>query len=151
VTPGVEPFGDPRPSPDSTLEAHLLRLDAEAQRLWQEGQFQAASATFRQVLDRAGGRHHAELAYGDLFALARQQGDAALEVRLWREYLERFPRGRHADEARAGLCRRAQGAEQQRCWKAYEKDFPAGAYRDQAGRSLARPGTSSTASEGTPP
>lgn len=50
--------------------------------------------------DTAAGR--IELAYGDLFVLARQIGDVQGLERARRAYLERFPRGIYADDASAG-------------------------------------------------
>ncbi len=47
-----------------------------------------------------------------------------------------FPRGRYADDARAGLCRRAASDERDACWQQYLTDFPAGVHRPQAERAL---------------
>ena len=81
----------------------------------------------------------ADLSYGDLFTLARQRSGPAQEQALWREYLAAFPRGRYADDARAGLCRRAEPDERAACWQQYLTDFPAGVHRPQAERALAEP------------
>lgn len=114
----------------------LRTLSDEARRLWRAGDRNGAEAKFLEVT-RAGGRTPlAELAWGDLFALARQMGDDGRLAKRWRGYVAKFPRGRYADDARAGLCRSSKtpGA----CWAAYLRDFPQGSYRAEA--RLADPG-----------
>lgn len=118
-------------SPDTTAES-LADMDARAQRLWREGNPDGARVVFEEIiaLDRAGKR--ADLAYGDLFTLARQSGASERLAKLRREYLARFPRGRFADDARAGACRKATPA----CWREYLADFPDGSYVDEARRAV---------------
>lgn len=105
-------------------------LEEEAQALWQRGELAAAEAKLRALV-RGGGRR-AELAYGDLFALSRQMYGADGQAKVWREYLQAFPRGRFAEDARAGLCQRAGGGEKAACWRGYLEFHPDGAHREQA-------------------
>ena len=114
----------------------VTALEDEAQALWQRGELAAAEAKFREVL-RVGGARRAELAYGDLFALVRQMRGADGQATVWREYLGRFPGGRFADDARAGLCRRAT-SEQAACWREYLERHPDGAHRGQAAQVVDR-------------
>jgi hypothetical protein len=107
-------------------------LEDEAQQLWERGELAAAERKFREVVRVAGDSRRAELAYGDLFVLARQMGGANDPTSVWREYLERFPRGRFAEDARGGLCQRATGDERTACWRAYLKHHPDGTHREQA-------------------
>lgn len=135
--------------PETTTPAHSApphrvdaqersrRLDAKAQRQLAAGDPEAAAATLREIVRHGGSTSLAQLAYGDLFTLAHQRGDARAQRALWRSYLRKFPRGRFADDARAGLCRHAPASERASCWAAYLEDFPRGAYRDQAARSNA--------------
>jgi hypothetical protein len=127
----------PRPA-TRTIEDRLRALDREAQRLWRAGDRPAAEAKYRALIRLARRGEWVELAYGDLFALAREEGGTA-SARVWREYLRVSPRGRHADDARAGLCRVAAPAERRRCWTAYLEDVPDGSYRRQAERALEEP------------
>ncbi len=116
----------------------LDELDAAAHAAWRTGDLAKAERMFRQLAKRAGTGRLGDLAYGDLFTLARQRGAQGKKVAsLWREYLQRFPRGRFSDDARAGLCRRAQGDAQRGCWQRYLDDMPDGAHRAQARRALA--------------
>lgn len=103
---------------------------------WRAGDLPEAERQFRRLAKRAGTGRLGDLAYGDLFTLARQRKEPGKEAKLWREYLRRFPRGRFADDARAGLCRRASGDAQLECWERYLKDVPDGAHRAQARRAL---------------
>lgn len=116
----------------ATLDDRLRELDAEAQRQWKAGDRQQAEALFREIISQGPKTRWAQLAYGDLFTIRRQVGDVAGETRLWERYLDRFPRGIHADEARAGLCRRASQAAASRCWRDYMHDFPNGSFRGHA-------------------
>jgi hypothetical protein len=122
------------------LPDRLAALDAEAHAAWKAGDLVLARAKFEKIV-AIGGRHRlADLAYGDLFTIARTLNEDRREAELWRAYLRRFPRGRFADDARAGLCRRAMGSEHARCWERYLRDMPNGAYRMQAERALTREG-----------
>lgn len=134
----VQADGDrPRPRPRKpALADRVAELDAEAQARWAAGDLDGARDRFEQIV-RIGKRgRYADLAYGDLFTLARQRQDAAGERALWQAYLKDFPRGRFADDARAGLCRRASDGEETACWTAYLDDFPAGVHRRAAQRAL---------------
>ncbi len=113
-----------------SLDARLAALDAEAQAAWRRGEHEAARAAFEEIVRRGGRRAIVETAYGELLTLARQDGED--ERPLWRAYLKRFPRGRHADDARGGLCRSGVASEVQACWSAYLEDFPSGAHRREA-------------------
>jgi hypothetical protein len=124
-----------RPAGESAAD-RLSRLDAEAEALWHSGDLAGAEARYREIVGLAPGSRAADLAYGDLFSLARQRRGADHEAELWREYLKTFPRGRYADDARAGLCRRAEGDERASCWRAYLEEFPGGVHRHQAARVL---------------
>ncbi|WAS94288.1 tetratricopeptide repeat protein [Nannocystis punicea] len=124
-----------RPRGESLVE-RLRRLDGEAEAKWEAGDLAGAEALYRQIAGLAPGSRAADLAYGDLFSLARQRHGGDQEVALWREYLQAFPRGRYADDARAGLCRRADEALRAACWRDYVADFPNGVHRHQAARVL---------------
>lgn len=120
---------DPPRPPAPTLAA----LEASAEQRWRAGDLAGAEQALRRIVARdRGGR--AELAYADLFALARQRGGRRAELALWREYLGRFARGRFADDARAGICR-VEGSTA--CWAAYLREHPRGSHRDEATRRLA--------------
>ncbi len=112
----------------------LRRLDRRARAQWRAGDLRAAERSFRKLIE-LGGRHRlVDLAFGDLFSLSRQLYGEHAQPRLWREYLARFPRGRFADDARAGLCTRARGEAQDRCWSRYLRYFPDGAHSREARR-----------------
>ena len=137
--PPVEPVqktSKPRPPARETAADRLRRLDAEAEAAWQSGDFAGAEQRYREILRLAPGSRAADLSYGDLFALSRQRSGPDAEEALWREYLAAFPRGRYADDARAGLCRRAAPQGRPACWQQYLADFPAGSHRAQADRAL---------------
>ncbi|MBZ5711593.1 tetratricopeptide repeat protein [Nannocystis pusilla] len=112
-------------------------LEDEAQQLWQRGELAAAERKYREILAVAGTSLRAELAYGDLFALARQLRGGEGQGAVWREYLERFPDGRFADDARAGLCRRRPVDARAACWRDYLEHHPSGVHRKQAEAALA--------------
>jgi hypothetical protein len=124
-----------KPRPEKPGE-RLRRLDREAEAKWEAGDLAGAEALYREIVAGAPGARAADLAYGDLFSLARQRHGADHEVALWREYLQVFPRGRYADDARAGLCRRADDDARATCWRAYLADFPGGVHRHQAAGAL---------------
>jgi hypothetical protein len=125
-----------------TTSAELQQLDAEAQRRWHAGDLAGAEALFLEIVDKGGRTSYAELAFGDLFTLASQAGDARREQQRWKRYLARFPRGRFADDVRAWQCRRATAGDAVACWDRYLEDWPNGTYRAEARRA--------TGSEGSP-
>lgn len=138
---------DPKPQPKPSTHARKSRaerrdealrtLDDEAQRLLEAGDLVQADQALRTIVRRGGKSGLAQLAYGDLFTLAHRTGDRGEQRALWQQYLEAFPRGRFADDARAGLCRHAPANEQGGCWRRYLADFPTGAYHRQAMRAHA--------------
>lgn len=118
-------------TPAPRIDGDRLRsLSEEARALWRAGDRAGAEAKFLEVTASGGRKALAELAWGDLFALAHQLGDDARLAKRWRAYLGKFPRGRYADDARAGLCRTS--ATPATCWRAYLVDFPRGSYRAEA-------------------
>lgn len=126
-----------RGRPDPSRAPSLEQLDAMAHAAWRAGDLARAERLFRRLAKRAGTGRLGDLAYGDLFTLARQRGEQGRDAKLWREYLRRFPQGRFADDARAGLCRRAAGKAQRQCWERYLQAMPQGAHRAQASRAVA--------------
>lgn len=119
-----------RPRPHHHSDDELRALSDEAHALWRKGDRKGAEQRFVKITKLGGRGVLAELAWGDLFALARQMGDGGKPSARWRAYLDKFPRGRYADDARAGLCRRAPDAAQ--CWAKYLRDLPRGSYRAEA-------------------
>lgn len=139
-TPTPTEAAEPRARTPKRTEPTLDELDAAAHAAWRAGDLPEAERLFRRLAKRAGKDRLGDLAYGDLFTLARQTSAPAKESALWREYLARFPKGRFADDARAGLCRRASGAAQVECWQQYLDDLPSGAHRTQAERAVGAAG-----------
>ncbi len=134
----------PQPVPESKAETtaeRIARLDKEAHAAWKAGDLSTASARFEKITKLGKRGQLAELAFGDLFTLARQRKNGAAQAKLWRSYLRRFPRGRFADDARSGLCRRAASDDQLACWSAYLDDMPRGAYRAEAQREIKSAGS----------
>jgi hypothetical protein len=126
------------PAPrEPSLTERLAALDGEAHAAWKSGDFAKAEEKFEDLIALAGTSRLADLAYGDLFTLARRRGDSKREVALWKRYLAAFgtgsARGRFADDARAGLCRKS-ASDKPACWRDYLADFPEGSYRAQAER-----------------
>lgn len=118
---------DPR-----ALADRLAELDALAQSQWKSGDREAAQKTFEKIVKLGGRTPYAEQAYGELFALAHQLHGEARQVKLWRGYLRRFPRGRYADAARSGLCRASEEKAKRQCWTRYLQKHPKGAARAEA-------------------
>jgi hypothetical protein len=138
--PIATPVDRREPARKRVVVDELAAIDREARAAWKRGDLAAAEAGFEALVRRGGRRSLVDLAFGDLFELARQRGDAAKDARLWRRYVERFPTGRYADEARAGLCRRPSGGAATACWQRYIDERPNGTYREQARAALgARP------------
>lgn len=140
--PVLEP--EPGPSPEGAGQTwkrvarpkrpSLDALESEAMTAWKAGDLDRAESLFRTIIRRAGRGTKAELAYGDLFALEKQRGGAAKQAKIWRQYLRRFPNGRYADDARAGLCVRTSGESASACWADYLSKHPRGAHVKQAQR-----------------
>jgi hypothetical protein len=115
-----------------SLADRLRRLDDEAEALLRAGDLAGADERYVEIAAIGGSRPEVEHAFADRFGLARARSDAASQRRLWRAYLDRFPRGSFADDARAGLCRGDTGPERDACWSRYLEAFPNGAYRREA-------------------
>lgn len=121
----------PEPAP-TEREPTLEELEREAQRRWQQGDLAGARERFEAIVARGGRSSIAELAFGDLITLALRSKDPGRVRAAWSKYLGRFPRGRYADDARAGLCRTAAAAARAACWRDYLDDWPEGAHRGEA-------------------
>jgi hypothetical protein len=117
-----------KPDPAS----HLAELDAQAYALLRAGQLEQAARKFRAIVKIGGRSEYAELAFGELFALARRDSTSHELDELWSAYLKRFPHGRYADAARAGLCRRTPEPNKPSCWTNYLLEHPRGAARSEA-------------------
>lgn len=144
----VEPVPEPddgdagdEPTPDAperraAPRPSLEELDQRAREAWRAGDLHGARKLFERVVARGGRSERADIAYGDLFALARRLGETKRLRRYWKRYVARFPRGRYIDDARAGLCRSAVGAGQRRCWETYLRARPQGTFRADAEAAL---------------
>lgn len=132
--PELAPEEPPEPAPPAPARPSVEDLERRARAAWKDGDLAHAQRLFRTVIRRSGRSTRAELAYGDLFSVVKQASGSAAQAKVWREYLRRFPRGRYADDARAGLCRRASEATQAECWTDYLRAHPAGAHAPQARR-----------------
>ena len=129
----------PAPPRKPSRPDRLHTLDAEARAAWSVGDLGLAEDKFRQLV-RIGKRSRAvDLAYGDLFSIARQRSDEPGLRRYWKQYAAKFPRGRFIDDARAGLCRTAPRAEARSCWRSYLADRPRGTYRRDAEAAIGKP------------
>ena len=107
--------------PRVPLGERLDALDREAQERWQAGDTVGAAKLYCRLIDIGGKHPKVELAYAELFALTRASGGALAPH--WRKYLRRFPTGRYAREAKAGLCRQVPSSEREACWAEYEEVF----------------------------
>lgn len=131
VRPGPPPVADAPPPAAAPTGAELDRLAREA---WRRGDLGEARRIFTMLVATDTDPQRLELAFGDLFVLARQSGEDSKSLeRTRRAYLERFPRGLYADDASAALCRAARGLE---CWRRYRDEWPAGAHLEEARRLL---------------
>jgi hypothetical protein len=140
LAPASVPAAAAKPAPRKRTDTVLAELDARASARLAEGDLAGAEKAYRELCRRGGSSARVESAYADRFVIARRLGDADARAQLWREYLDRFPRGRYADDARAGLCRVAPTGERDDCWRAYVREFPAGAYRPVAERAIGASG-----------
>jgi len=122
----------PTQPPGQGLAARLRRLDDEAEASLRAGDLAGADERYIEIAAIGGARPEVEHAFADRFGLARTRNDHASQRRLWRAYLERFPRGSFADDAHAGLCRGEAGPEQGPCWSRYLETFKSGAHRREA-------------------
>jgi hypothetical protein len=113
----------------------LAELDMQAQALWRAGDLDGAEQLFREIVRRGGRGRWAQLAYGELFSLAQRHPGEQREE-LWQSYLHTFPNGRYAEDARAGLCRRAATSERDACWTDYISQHPEGTHVAEARRAL---------------
>jgi hypothetical protein len=122
------------------IEDRLRALAEAAEAALGRGELQRADDTLAKLIT-IGGRHRlVELAYGDRFTIAHRRGIIPEQTKLWRAYLQRFPLGRFADDARAGLCRHAPEAARTACWQRYLDEFPSGAYQAAARRAITASG-----------
>lgn len=123
-------------APAPSLSERLAALDAAAAVALRAKDLETAAAKYEQIVAQGGGSSLADLAFGELFLIADRRKDAAAQLALWRRYLGRFPEGRFADDARAGVCRRAASTAKDACWRDYLDDFPKGSYVRQAEQHL---------------
>lgn len=130
------PLDEPSRVKRSNVEERLRALADEAEAALGRGELQQADDLLAKLIT-IGGRHRlVELAYGDRFTIAHRRGIIGEQTKLWRAYLQRFPRGRFADDARAGMCRHAPDDARTSCWQRYLDEFPSGAYQAAARRAL---------------
>lgn len=114
-------------------EPPWLELDRRAREAWRRGELAEARRLLGELTRSGADAERVELAFGDLFVLARQAGDRPGQEAAWRAYLARFPRGNFAEDASAGLCR---GAADRACWAAHLAAWPEGNHAGEARRAL---------------
>lgn len=114
-------------------EPPWLELDRRAREAWRRGELAEARRLLGELTRSGADAERVELAFGDLFVLARQAGDRPGLEAAWRAYLGRFPRGNFAEDASAGLCR---GAADRACWAAHLAAWPEGNHAGEARRAL---------------
>lgn len=135
VAPDQRPRTRSKPSAKTpSRRERLAALEREANAAWQARKLDDAERAFRKIISIDGHGTWGESAYGELFTLQRQRGRSS--VALWKVYLKHFPTGRFADDARAGLCRRAEDDSKAACWSAYLETMPRGSFRAQAQHEL---------------
>lgn len=126
--PALEPAPSRPTKAARSVEQRIETLDAEARRAWRRGDLAKAERKFRALIDIGKRRRAAEVAYGDLFAVVKQRRHSLVPV--WNAYLRRFPKGRFAEDASAGLCGAATGDARSICWDRYREKFPRGRHQD---------------------
>lgn len=114
------------PARKRTLDERIATLDERAQKRWADGDLSGANKDFETIVRIGGKRRAVELAFGDLFSVARQRKMDPSPY--WRRYLQRFPKGRYAEDAKVGLCKKAKGTAADRCWNEYSSAFPDGSH-----------------------
>ena len=140
VEDDAEPDGATTGNEEGPQRPSLRELEERAKARWAAGDLRGAEKLLEEIVSRGGTSRRAELAFGDLFTIALRIHKTSRQRQLWRRYLKRFPRGRYADDARAGLCRSAAASKRGACWKAYLQDWPTGSYRAEARRGAGDPG-----------
>lgn len=116
----------------------LHELDDRAEDALANGELEVADELYREIIRRGGRSRRADRAYGDRFTIARRLRTPAQRAALWREYLSKFPRGRFAEDALAGLCQAQPRLTQtaQACWRKLLERYPEGVYANEARRAL---------------
>lgn len=123
-TPEAKP--KKKAAPKLTLDERIAALDERAQKRWAEGDLAGANKDFETIVRIGGKRRAVQLAFGDLFSVARQRKIDPSPY--WRRYLQKFPKGRYAEDAKVGLCKKAKGTAADRCWDEYRSAFPKGSH-----------------------
>lgn len=122
------------PVPKKPSDASLMR---QAHALWKKGKNKRAQRLFRRVAYRSSNRDSAQAAFADLFSIGRQLGGRSVLKREWTRYLKKFPKGRYAQDAQAGLCSMSENdAGGRACWSIYLQRFPKGVYARKAKKIL---------------
>ena len=107
-------------------------LAEQADQKWKAGDLAGARALLETIVRRGGRSSRVEMAYADLFVMAKQSGRKSQRRALFSAYLRKFPRGRFAEDARAGRCRLASAGERPACWSNYLVAHPKGVYAAEA-------------------